>query len=87
MPLRIWSKKQKKKISKQNLQVVHVEVVAVVEDPDAVEDARRGPVVKVDPTPVELVAEHTVKKSSFSILVCLIVFKEPTLYALMKANT
>ena len=41
------------------LQVVHVEVVAVVEDPDAVEDARRGPVVKADAAPVEHVIEHT----------------------------
>ncbi len=41
-----------------HLQVVDVEVVAVVEDPDAVEDARRGPVVEADAAPVEHIVEH-----------------------------
>jgi len=41
-----------------HLQIVDVEVVAVVEDPDAVEDARRGPVVEADAAPVEHVVEH-----------------------------
>ncbi len=41
-----------------HLQIVDVEVVAVVEDPDSVEDARRGPVVEADAAPVEHVVEH-----------------------------